>query len=288
MATEHPSSDSQITVIPELARIWSHRGEIRDWWWVLPLAMLSQPSRLLPWRRPTMIGRFPLTIRLRAGYTVKCRVNEFFQIVELFLLQDYAYPAINYESARTVLDIGANIGVATMWFARFCPQARIFSFEPSISTASRMLWNIDRNRLNGRVTAATFASGRKVELTYLSASDNSELSYTGTEMGDVGEAVWALDLKTLLTIVGGTVDILKLDCEGGEYPLILGADDYALSAVANIVGEYHYTDSETRERFFAHLESAGFNLVHERRSPLDRDEEGLFYAWKDTDQLTAG
>ena len=49
--------------------------------------------------------------------------------------------------------------------------------------------------------------------------------------------VWSADLKTIIEIVGGHVDVMKLDCEGAEYNIVLGAESQTLSQIDNIVGE---------------------------------------------------
>jgi FkbM family methyltransferase len=211
-------------------------------------------------------------------------VNEYFQIIEVFLFRDYEHPAIPYATALTVLDVGANIGVATSWFSEVCPKAQIFAFEPSIHATSCFLKNVSRNGITDRVTVATLAAGSPGKSLFLIAGESSELSYTAEDVRDGGEAVWSVDLKTMLAIVGVPVDVMKLDCEGAEYELILEADNDTLSQVANIVGEYHPVDVETRSRFFSRLEEVGFVVTYERRvthkhqSPLADSEEGRFYA----------
>lgn len=110
-------------VLP-LSLIWSRRREIRNWWWVLPLAALLRPSRIAGWGRPKFLGRIPIRVNLRSGLKISCRVNEYFQIIEVFLFRDYEHPAIPYATALTVLDVGANIGVATSWFSEVCPRPR--------------------------------------------------------------------------------------------------------------------------------------------------------------------
>ena len=75
--------------------------------------------------------------------------------------------------------------------------------------------------------------------------------------------MWSADLKTILDIVGGHVDVMKIDCEGGEYDIILGADDDSLSQIENIVGEYHGSDPTEHANLFSRLEKAGFKVSHE-------------------------
>jgi hypothetical protein len=59
-------------------------------------------------------------------------------------------------------------------------------------------------------------------------------------------------------------DFLKIDCEGCEYPVLLGADQATLEAVGFITGEIHlYTDSMKRDyqTLKKHLQDCGFKLI---------------------------
>ena len=47
---------------------------------------------------------------------------------------------------RTVLDIGANIGLFSLYFAKRFPDARVYAFEPSREAFARLLANVTANR----------------------------------------------------------------------------------------------------------------------------------------------
>ena len=111
--------------------LWNGRHQIRNWWWVFPIAALVHAQLVAGWSRPRSFGKLPVRVTLRSGHRISCRANEVFQIAEVFISGDYENPDISYPEARTVLDIGANIGVSTIWLSEHCPLARIFAVEPS-------------------------------------------------------------------------------------------------------------------------------------------------------------
>jgi len=243
--------------------IWKGRREIRNWWWVFPIAALIHAQMVAGWDRPRCFGKAPLRVTLRSGHRISCRANEIFQIVEVFIASDYEDPEISYPEARTVLDVGANIGVATIWFSEHCPLARIFAIEPSSETSERLLRNINSNGLGDRVTVLTVAMGEGGRALHLVFGEHSGHSHTDSEPHHDSQIVWSADLKVILEIVGGHVDVMKLDCEGAEYGIVLGANSQTLSQIDNIVGEYHGPDLSAQARLFSHLEDAGFRVSHQ-------------------------
>ena len=67
-----------------------------------------------------------------------------------------------------------------------------------------------------------------------------------------------------------SVDLLKLDCEGAEYEILMSAPEETLAEVQRIVMEYHNVDAEhTHIQLIRFLEAAGYtvsweqNIVHE-------------------------
>lgn len=245
------------------SELWKGRREIRNWWWVFPIAALVHIRLVVGWSRPRSLGKVPVRLTLRSGNRVWCRADEIFQIVEVFISGDYNNPEISYREAHTVLDVGANIGVSTIWFSEQCPMARIFAIEPGSETSARLLRNINRNGLENRATVLTLALGEGARPLHLIFGEHSGLSHTDVESHEDGQIVWSVDLKTILEIIGGRVNVMKLDCEGGEYDIILGADDHSLSQIDNIVGEYHGFDYGAHTNLFSRLEGAGFKVSHQ-------------------------
>lgn len=50
-------------------------------------------------------------------------------------------------NSPVILDCGANIGLATLFFKRLHPKARISCFEADSSTASILMKNVDQHHL---------------------------------------------------------------------------------------------------------------------------------------------
>jgi FkbM family methyltransferase len=108
-------------------------------------------------------------------------------------------------------------------------------------------------------------------------------------LAGVGEQVATIGLDELIEQAGGRVRLLKLDCEGAEWPALLTAS--RLEAVEEIRGEYHLGDfgdgvrsadlpAFTLERLRDRLEQAGYR-VELRPDPRSPFPVGLFFARRD-------
>ena len=63
-------------------------------------------------------------------------------------------PLIPYTN---IIDIGGHIGYFAVYINQFCPNARVFSFEPEPSNYEMLVKNIKINRLEGKVIPSNSA-----------------------------------------------------------------------------------------------------------------------------------
>lgn len=173
-----------------------------------------------------------LTMKLRRGTT---DLNVFF---EIFYAEVYRLPLET--SPAVILDLGANIGMASMYFAMLYPNARVCAFEPVSSNFDRLQWHVKMNAL-ARVEVFPLGVGNytgPAELRSPSAKRCGDFSSDEEAVGE-GVAVRMLDAENLLTTLAiEKVDLLKIDIEGAEHAVFrrLGND---LRRISNIVGEMH-------------------------------------------------
>jgi hypothetical protein len=84
-------------------------------------------------------------------------------------------------------------------------------------------------------------------------------------------------ITTLEQLVRGaqllSIDVLKLDCEGAEFDVLLSVDETILDRIAAIVGEYHPVDGHQPDELKLRLEHGGFEVQlhpHPRDPTLGR------------------
>ena len=235
--------------------------------------MRCPPRRFLS---RTWLARIVITLQLPGGWVIRCRVNEFIAFVEVFVLRDYEVQGLDWRSLRSVVDVGANVGMATVWFARRAPNASILAVEPAPDALSLLRSNLDSTDLWGRVrvlqvalgpesgTGRLFASGASVEAAVMFEASAS----------DIGQPVSVVTLAQVLSDQKlSSVDLLKLDCEGAEFSILASAEPEVLDRVHTIIGEYHQFQGNNVADLKAELESRGFDvdvIPHPRELTLGR------------------
>jgi len=252
---------------------WLHRlfvggrAEFPGWWWLLPAAWVLGPSRLPPRNGLRNLQHVQLRVKLRDGTIVHSRVNELFGLLEIWALDVYSVPELDWSQMRSIVDVGANVGFATLYFASKAPSARIVAIEPALDSVRRMQRNLRDNGVSDRVSVIHAAVGAHAGLAYMEAGDNSRLTTVNAQPTGATEETNVINFASVVNLANGSIDLLKLDCEGGEYALVDGATDEDLASVNAIVGEYHPTQSSVRSSFFVKLTQAGFHEIHSPPSP---------------------
>jgi FkbM family methyltransferase len=159
-----------------------------------------------------------------------------------------------------VIDIGANSGA----FSYACLRRGagfVLAFEPGpvAELASKNCAEFgERFEL---IQRAVWRSDEPVESLSLAPSHRERHSGSvSAVLPKTGHAIAAaaIDLDSVLRRFE-QVHILKLDCEGSEYPILMTCSE--LHRVEHILGEYHHVNSEwSIDTLKQHLESVGFEV----------------------------
>jgi FkbM family methyltransferase len=176
------------------------------------------------------------------------------QYGEIFCRRHYAFRCQRPDPV--IIDAGGNIGMSAIWFKREYPQARLTVFEADPTLAAVLQRNLN----------AAAITDVKVEAAAVWIADGTvTFDNQGQDKGSVsagqGVAVPAVDLAAHLP---ARVDLLKLDVEGAEYPIIerLHATG-ALRRVQNVVAEFHVRRGEVDQalRALSRLREAGMQIA---------------------------
>lgn len=132
------------------------------------------------------------------------------------------------KQARVILDIGANIGNSSLFFASQNAAAKILAFEPHPETYKRAQVNIDLNPYQNIKLYNLGLGEEKAELKLYEVNEhNSGMNRILEQELDLPFKVVKVDrLDSFMEQERlNSVDLLKIDVEGYEYAVLKGAEE---------------------------------------------------------------
>lgn len=208
----------------------------------------------------------PTVLHTHDGLDIAIRQNRFdAEIVrEVYFRRPYTRH-VRLRGQPVVIDIGGYIGDFTLFAVRYLGAARVIVCEPTAENFAVLQHNVALNGYGDRVTALDVAVGPPGELAlYVDHATAGEVHASSHWYRD-GErrAVTSVPLADLLDWQGlDRVDLLKIDCEGGEYAILGEAALETLARIDNVVFEYHEVDGylERLQAILDRLAEAGFTV----------------------------
>lgn len=194
---------------------------------------------------------------------------------QVFVDREYDSPNLPAR-AETIVDLGANIGLASLFLAAKYPAARILAVEPDADNFALLATNLAPcgDRMTPLLAAAWPQDGH---ISLVREDDaGAPLGSWGVQVVDRpgGALVPCHNVATLLDRVGfDRVDILKVDIEGAELEVFAQDSARWLSRIDLIA-------IETHDRFRAGSEAAVRTALATRFEELPPRGENLFFRVK--------
>jgi FkbM family methyltransferase len=181
---------------------------------------------------------------------------------------EYELPPLPDFRPATILDLGANIGLASIYFATRFPQAHIWSFEPLPENLELLERNLAPFR--DRVTILRCGLGEVAgTFPYFPSEDRGNFGGGGFQVGH-GDASRAklLPIRTLTEVMKSEhipqPDVIKLDVEGFEGPILRGAPESTIAATRVVIGELHGIEDYEVLDVFSKTHRVGHHKVWNR------------------------
>jgi len=226
---------------------------------------------------------YPYELRLRTGEGIVLREHtDAIVFWTVFARRHYPVTA----SHHVIVDVGANIGMFTLYAARKARQARIISIEPFPDTRLHLEKMVKANHLDDRVTILDCAISSHAEERRMDSAIGIPSQYrrifapetktlnmrhrrsTAALQKDAGVPVRTETLGYVLDRTGvDVVDLVKMNIHGSEYDVLLSTDPRILQRCREIAVQYHEMPAEMRlgkQQIFDHLGQLGFRLISDR------------------------
>jgi FkbM family methyltransferase len=176
-------------------------------------------------------------------------------LVGVFSRREYSRLEV---SGLNVVDVGANIGDSAIYFAAMGAK-HVYALEPFPSSFEFARKNIQINDLEEKITIINAGvSDADGKIAIDPAFENTPMHQMRSSQS--GIRVPILSLGTLMANYGINDAVLKMDCEGFEYPSILSSSPELLRRFRRVQIEYHYGPDKLVDK----LRNSGFSVSFTR------------------------
>jgi FkbM family methyltransferase len=245
-------------------------------------------------RLKTVKERLHATFIIKDGLFLICFNNitlnptsseEIFILEEIFVRGIYNYVG---NSELNVIDIGMNVGFASLFFASDKRVSKVYAFEPFTPTFNQALVNFGHNKfISHKIVPHNFGLGAedKQLVVGYDYENKGQVGIYGTRLvrsSIMEKSDQVITIQSVSKALGMLFEqhsdeafLIKMDCEGAEYSIIESmASGDLLSLVTVIIIEWH---EKGPEPLLEKLRQFGFSAFSQREP---HKEIGMIYAFK--------
>ena len=215
----------------------------------------------------------------RNGVNYRVPVEMYHLFKEIILDDCYLRGLPKFESKDiTVLDIGANIGLFSLFMVSRFPAAKIYAYEPMPPNYEYLTESVKRIGATGIISenkAVNNVTGKQMLHYHLKRPYPTAASLVHS---NGATKVVEVDCVRLEDIIENCelekVDLLKLDCEGSEFGIIYETPTFYFDRISRIALEYHESRAarSNGQDLESYLQSLGYHTAVGGKT--------MMWAWK--------
>lgn len=213
--------------------------------------------------------------RMRSSdeYLIRPRTSDFGIINEIFVIEEYNQLIDFIKKGSTVIDVGAQAGIFSVYAANKKKNVKVYSYEPFKENYPLLEKNVKINGLSNQIKVIKKGLSGKGGIKRFTICEEN----TGGH-GFYAEGDQKIDIETIsLDEVFASnkikeCDYLKMDCEGAEYEIFENASKKTLDKIKSISMEFHKNGDVNK--LVKILNNAGF------KTKVTDVGEGMLYAYK--------
>ena len=225
-----------------------------------------------------LIKQSHVVFETKNGLKITLRVNstDLMAFTNVWLIQEYSAPGFELHDDDIILDIGAHIGLFSLFASQFCKNGKIFCFEPIKENYEQLINNIKINDIKNIIPFNYAVSSKtgKIKI-YLNDDESGHSMFLENSNYVEVDSISIIDIFKKNVI--DKCNFLKLDCEGAEYEIVDLLSKNYLQRIEKTVIEYHMAD--TKPELLENLENTlKINSFEVKTRKLFSD--GFLYALK--------
>ena len=204
-------------------------------WYLYPLVYFS------------IIKRDYVIFETYSGLKIKLRTRstDLMALTNVWLVEEYSRSNFRINTNDVIIDIGAHIGLFTLYASQYCKNGTIFCFEPVDENYDILVDNITQNNLKNVKPFKSAVSKSESTITIYRNKDeagHSMFSFTSHAL-----KVDSISLKKIIDENSiNQCNLIKIDCEGAEYEIIESLPLEYFKKISKLIIEYHFADSKPK------------------------------------------
>ena len=199
------------------------------------------------------------TIPYKSRNIVLHGLRDYGDVGGVFVREEYSFLKVK---GKTVIDVGANIGDSSLYFA-INNAEKVIAIEPDKELLLIANQNVVENGLEKKITLVNGLYGIEENPAIHSNNRTNEISCVDTQNSNLKAKPYSLE--ELLNQFCKNNIVLKMDCEGCEYNLLAEQDDI-LRKFERIQMEFHGNP----HFLVTKLKKVGFKVWFERNPAIRR------------------
>jgi FkbM family methyltransferase len=208
-----------------------------------------------------LLPRYTETSITLLGVRIKLPDNASYSFMYKEIFEEEIYKFKPLSDRPYIIDCGANIGLATIYFKKNHPNAEIIAFEPDMNIFKYLQNNIESFKLKDTILLNKGLWNEEKEISFISEGADAGKIQEAEENKNRLSDVKSIKVVSLRPFLNRKVDFLKLDIEGAETVVLEDIEDLLFN-VERIFVEYHsfVGQEQTFDKIISILKNSNFRL----------------------------
>jgi FkbM family methyltransferase len=179
-----------------------------------------------------------LILSLKLGVDIKITSR-----LDLFIIQEVFYEKIynlNLKNPRNIIDIGGHIGLFSIEKALKYSSSVVWSYEPNKDTFEIFSENVAMNNIKNIKIFDIGVSSKAGKHLFYKDRNPSVSGFYKASSKHTKDIIGTISLEDVFRINKiKYCDLLKIDCEGAEFEILLNTPDHIFKKIGKLLVEYH-------------------------------------------------